>query len=773
MKSLPLYISFALSLFFGIGCQEAPIIPKTPPIIPLPKNVKSIQGQFHINKQTVIVYKSIDKEGRKVADYLQQLIARPSAMKLAIQTDVPGQNFIHLKIDQSFNSVTGSYSIISNGLGITISSADPIGLFYGIQTLRQLLPAEIESKIPVNNVDWIVPAVIIEDEPRFKFRSMHLDVGRHFFSVDFVKKYIDLLAFHKMNYFHWHLTEDQGWRIEIKKYPKLAKVASKRNETLIDHGARPPFKFDAQPYGGYYSHEEIKEIVEYAAERFITVIPEIELPAHSLAALAAYPEIGCTGGPYDVATRWGSFEDIFCAGNEQTFQFLEGVLTEVMELFPSRYIHIGGDECPKTRWKSCPKCQKRVKSEGLKSDDELHSYFIKRIQRFLAKNKRTLMGWDEILDGDILPGATVMSWRGETGSIQAAKMGHEVIMTTNTHLYFDQYQTDPQTQPLAIGGYSTLESVYQYEPIPYELSEQEAKYIIGAEGLLWTEYVKTPEYAEYMVFPRACALAEVCWSSKEKRDWQSFRQRLEKHLKRLDYMGVNYFYEVPKPIIKSENIGFVDVTEVSLGYPIEDLEIRYTTDGSEPHLTSNLYVSPITVNASGTIKAISVKKSDATQSKPIVVNFNKLNYLKPLHIEDLESGLKYAYYEGSFKSVREIENNPPIKEGVVNNGFFPEGIQNEKIGLTYSGYLTIEKEGIYHFSLTSDDGSAFLINNELIVNNDGLHTAKTEVGSVALKSGRYPIQLLFFQSTGNSKLELLFEGPNQSKKKLSALNFTN
>jgi len=773
MKSLPLYISFALLVLLGTSCQETPEVTRTYSIIPLPKSITSVEGQFRLNKQTVIVYKSLDNQGRQVADYLQQMIAIPSSMKLAIQTDLPGQNFIHLKIDQSLQAVPGSYTIVCNGLGITISSANSNGLFYGIQTLRQLFPTEIESKIPVNNRDWMVPAVIIEDEPRFKFRSLHLDVGRHFFSVDFIKKYIDLLAFHKMNYFHWHLTEDQGWRIEIKKYPKLAQIASKRKETLIGHGARPPFKFDGQPYGGYYSHEEIKEIVKYAADRFITVIPEIELPAHSMAALAAYPEIGCTGGPYEVATRWGSYEEIFCAGNEQTFTFLQGVLAEVMDLFPSPYIHIGGDECPKTRWKSCPKCQQRVKIEGLKSDSELHSYFIKRIQRFLAKNNRTLMGWDEILDGAILPGATIMSWRGETGSIKAAKMGHDVILTPNTHLYFDHYQTDPQTQPLAIGGYSTLESVYQYEPVPYELTEKEARYIIGAEGLLWTEYVLTPDYAEYMVFPRACALAEVCWSPKEKRDWQSFRQRLEKHLKRLDYLGVNYFYEVPKPISKSENIGFVDITDISLGYPIEDLEIRYTTDGSEPNKASFLYNSPIKVNASGTIKAISIKKSDGTQSKPIVVNYNKLNYLKPLPIEERQNGLKYAYYEGSFKSVREIENTPPLKEGVINNGLFPKDIKDEKIGLTYAGYLTIEKEGIYHFSLTSDDGSAFLINNELIVNNDGLHAAKTEVGSVALKIGCYPIQLLYFQSTGNSKLELLVEGPNQPKKRLSADHFTN
>lgn len=772
MKPLHLYISFTF-LLLGLGCKEAPKQITTQPIIPLPKSIKTLEGHFHVNDQTVIVYKSLDYQGRKVTEYLQTLIAEPTGWQLAILTELPDDNFIHLKIDQTFNKTSGSYAIHSDATGITISSATSQGLFYGIQSLRQLFPPEIESSSIIDSVKWIIPAVVIEDEPRFNYRGMHLDVGRHYFSVDFIKKYIDLMAMHKMNFFHWHLTEDQGWRIEIKKYPKLSQIASKRKETLIGHGARPPFEYDNKPYGGYYTHEEVREIVKYAADRFITIIPEIELPAHSLAALAAYPELGCTGGPYEVATRWGSFEDIFCAGNEHTFQFLEDVLSEVIDLFPGPYIHIGGDECSKFRWKNCPKCQHRVRSEKLKSDDQLHSYFIKRIQKFLMRKNRQLIGWDEVLDGDIYPGATIMSWRGETGGIKAAKMGYNVIMTPNSHLYFDHYQTDPQSEPLAIGGYSTLESVYNYEPVPYELSEEEAQYIIGAEGLLWTEYIKTPDYAEYMVLPRAIALAEVCWSPKEKRDWQSFRKRLEKHFKRLDYLDVNYYYEVPKPISKSQNIGFVDATQISLGYPIDDIEIRYTTDGSEPNENSILYNTPITVHSSGTIKAISIKKSDGSQSKPIVVNYNKLNYLKPLAKANLKKGLRYALYEGSFKSVREIENNPPKKEGVISEGLFPEGISKEKLAITYSGYLTIEKDGIYHFSLTSDDGSAFHINSELIVNNDGLHTAKTEVGSVALKKGRYPVQLFYFQSTGNSKLELLYEEPGIPKRKLDASDFQN
>ncbi len=352
-------------------------------------------------------------------------------------------------------------------------------------------------------------------------------------------KYIDLLALHKMNVFHWHLTEDQGWRIEIKKHPKLTEIGSVRKETLVGH--KGTGKYDGKPYRGFYTQDEIKDIVAYAKERFITVIPEIEMPGHSLAALAAYSELGCTGGPYEVATIWGVFPDVYCAGNEKVFTFLEDVLTEVMQLFPSEYIHIGGDECPKTRWKECPKCQARMKKEDLKDEHELQSYFIQRMEKFLNAHGRQIIGWDEILEGGLASKATVMSWRGEKGGIEAAKAHHDVIMTPSFALYFDYYQADPETRPLAIGGFTSTKGVYNYYPLPKKLADNEVKYILGAQGNVWSEYMATPEYVEYMVYPRACALSEVVWSPKESLDWDNFSKRMVVHKKRLKALNVNYF----------------------------------------------------------------------------------------------------------------------------------------------------------------------------------------------------------------------------------------
>ena len=347
------------------------------------------------------------------------------------------------------------------------------------------------------------------------------------------------MSLHKLNRFHFHLTEDQGWRIEIKKYPGLTGTGSVRKETLVGHGRRSDL-FDGTPHGGFYTQEEIREIVKYASDRYITVIPEIEMPGHALAALAAYPHLGCTGKGYQVATRWGVFDDIMCAGKEETFEFLEDVLTEVLDLFPSEFVHIGGDEAPKTKWKECPLCQERIAREGLEGEDELQSYFIKRIERFLSANGRKLIGWDEILEGGLASNAAVMSWRGEKGGIEAAKMGHFVVMTPGTHCYLDHYQADPETQPLAIGGLTTLEKIYGYEPVPDSLKNEEAHYIMGAQGNVWTEYMKTPEHVEYMVYPRAAALAEVVWSPRSDRDYDEFLSRLQKLRFIYDYMGLNY-----------------------------------------------------------------------------------------------------------------------------------------------------------------------------------------------------------------------------------------
>jgi len=413
--------------------------------------------------------------------------------------------------------------------GISVMAPSEAGLFRGSRTLIQLLEQSRES--------GSIPCLTITDWPRFQWRGMHLDACRHFWSVEFTKKYIDLLARYKMNTFHWHLTEDQGWRIEIKKYPKLTEVGAWRSGSQIGPYSRR--EYDSIPYGGFYTQEQIREVVAYAKARHITVVPEIEMPGHAMAALAAYPYMGCTGGPYEVQKGWGVFDDVFCAGSDRVFAVLEDVLTEVMELFPGEYIHIGGDECPKERWKTCGECQSRMKEEGLKDEHELQSYFIQRIEKFVNSKGRKIIGWDEILEGGLAPNVAVMSWRGIEGGVAAAKQKHNVVMSPGSHCYFDHYQGDPANEPLAIGGYTTVQKVYSYEPVPAELNAEEAKYILGAQGNVWTEYILTPEQVEYMAVPRMLALAEVLWTPKAKRDEQDFIRRLETEFPRLEAMEVN------------------------------------------------------------------------------------------------------------------------------------------------------------------------------------------------------------------------------------------
>jgi hexosaminidase len=381
---------------------------------------------------------------------------------------------------------------------------------------------------PINPIYYQCPEIkldnlMMDDIPKFQWRGMHLDVSRHFFSKEFIKKYIDYLAMYKMNTFHWHLTDDQGWRIEIKKYPKLTEVGAWRNGSMTGHYTDQTF--DDIRYGGFYTQEEIKEIVAYAKERYITVVPEIEMPGHALAALASYPEFSCTGGPFEVGKSWGVFDDVFCPKDE-TFTFLENILAEVIALFPSEYIHIGGDECPKVRWKSCPKCQKRIKDEKLKDEHELQSYFIQRIEKFVNSKGRKIIGWDEILEGGLAPNAAVMSWRGTEGGIAAAKEKHFVVMSPGSHCYFDHYQGEPKNEPIAFGGYTNVEKVYSFNPIPKELSEEESKYILGAQANVWTEYINTPEHVEYMVFPRIAALSEVLWGTSNPNEYKVFETRL-------------------------------------------------------------------------------------------------------------------------------------------------------------------------------------------------------------------------------------------------------
>lgn len=504
-------------------------------VIPKPTQVLTAKGAWTLKAKTKIGAPA-DAKWSHVAEMLAAQLGKATGQPVST---AKGKGDITLAVSSDASLGEEGYRLLSTPKGVTIQAQTAKGAFYGVQTLLQLLPAEVFSETPVAGVKWTVPYVTIKDVPRYAYRGLMLDVCRHFMPIEFVKKYIDLIALHKQNQFHWHLTDDQGWRIEIKKYPELKTISSKRKETMKGHYG--DHKYDGKPYEGFYTQDEIKEVIKYAEDRFVNVIPEIEMPGHALAALAAYPQLGNNPDKiYEVGTKWGVYDDVFMP-REETFKFLEDVLTEVIDLFPSKYIHIGGDECPKVQWKESRFAQGIIQKEGLKDEHGLQSYVIKRIDKFITAKGRRMIGWDEILEGGLSPNATVMSWRGIEGGIAAAKERHDVIMTPGNFCYLDHYQAEAKTQPIAIGGFTDLAESYSYEPTPAELSADEAKHILGVQGNVWTEYMKTPAYVQYMVWPRATALAEVGWTSKEGKNFEDFSKRMEIHKKRLDFLGVNYF----------------------------------------------------------------------------------------------------------------------------------------------------------------------------------------------------------------------------------------
>jgi hexosaminidase len=513
-------------------------------IIPMPNLIKAQKGTMVvIGSDTEIQFDESNEALSTAVGHLQKWL---NSQRLEPVPEGLKKTIIQIQVKDSLDKQE-AYRLRVSPKGVQIGGSDAAGVFYGIQSLIQLSQPWERKRTRLIGI----PHTIIQDQPAFAYRGMHLDVGRHMFPVKSIKSYIDMLARYKMNRFHWHLTEDQGWRIEIKQYPKLQEVAAYRKETLKGHYSDQPHQFDGKRYGGFYTQEEVKEIVAYAQERFITVIPEIELPGHAQAAIAAYPELGCTDKPVEVATKWGIFENVYCP-SEETFTFLQNVLTEVMALFPSQYIHIGGDECPKTQWEESKLCQNIIKEEGLKDEHELQSWFIGRIEKFLNDNGRQIIGWDEILEGGLAPNATVMSWRGEAGGIEAAKQGHDVVMTPTTYCYFDYYQSSHPDEPLAIGGFLPLEKVYNYHPVPEELSKEEATHILGAQGNVWTEYIPTPSKLQYMAYPRMQALAEVVWSGEKKPGYDHFVKRLSHHLEWMEQEGINaasHIYDVDLKVV--------------------------------------------------------------------------------------------------------------------------------------------------------------------------------------------------------------------------------
>lgn len=552
-------------------------------IIPKPLEQKQNSGSFLIDAETKILLNQNQPELIKIGEYLAEKINAPTRFNLKVEPpsnsmEMPNSIFLQLNQHQSDLGAEG-YELLVGTESVILRADNPAGLFYGVQTIRQLLPPEIENPetaIPKSPVK--IPCVHILDKPRFIWRGMLLDCCRHFMTKDFVKRYIDLLAYHKMNRLHWHLTEDQGWRIEIKKYPKLTEIGAWRKYE------------EGTVHGGFYTQEEIKEVVAYAKSRYVTVIPEIELPGHSVAALAAYPEYSCTGGPFEVSTRWGVHKDVYCAGNDETFNFLEDILSEVIELFPAPYLHIGGDECPKVRWENCDKCQARIKAEGLHDEHELQSYFIKRIEKFLLTKNRRLIGWDEILEGGLAPEATVQSWRGMEGAIAAATSGHDAIVSPTSHAYFD-YPIETLD----------LRKVYSFEPIPPGLTEDQAKHILGGECNMWTEYAPQ-ETIDSKMFPRMLAMSEALWSPRAGKNYREFHSRVRAHYKRLDQMGVKYGPE-SRPISMLPAFDAVkNEFKITLESGENDLSIFYTLDGSIPTMQSIHYEKPFTIKETALVK---------------------------------------------------------------------------------------------------------------------------------------------------------------------------
>ena len=737
---ITLCMALAMGLFTSCNTQSVSdkVYNQGINLIPTPVSLHQYDGKFILTSSTT--FQAQTEESKTVADFFAKKLKTSTGYDLAV-SELEGE--IKLAINPELDMNDEGYKLEVTSQNILISAKTPAGLFYGMQTVLQLLPAEIESKSVVNT-EWSIPCVSIEDAPRFAYRGLMCDPCRHFMTVEEVKRQIDVMAMLKINTFHWHLTEDQGWRMEIKKYPKLTDVGATRQEG------------EGTTHSGFYTQEEMKEVVAYAAERFITVIPELETPGHELAAIAAYPHLSCTGEEVTPRIIWGVEDLVMCPGKGDMFGFLEDIVKEMVEIFPSEYYHIGGDECPKGSWKKCPDCQALIKKLGLKAKDghtpeeRLQSYVIGRMEEMLAKYGKKIIGWDEILEGGLSPNATVMSWRGEEGGIASALQSHDVIMTPGGNgMYIDAYQGDSKVEPVAIGGYTTLEKTYSYNPVPDTLVAMgKAHHILGVQANTWAEYMYTNDIREYRTYPRAVALAEIAWTELDKKDYKDFERRMNNAYVRLDGIGVNY--HIPQPEQPNGSCNFVAfLDEVTIPFKTtRPIDMVYTLDGSEPSPASTKYTEPLKFTETTTLKIRSVLPSGKmSPTRTITVEKQTLSPAK--EVAEKKQGLNMKMTYGYYLNSAELAKATDWKEMTIKSTF---DIRNQEPtwenmrGVKYysaiaTGYVEIPEDGVYYFSSNNDE---VWIDGKLLIDNGGeVKRFSRKDASMALSKGLHELKVVF------------------------------
>ncbi len=695
-------------------------------IIPIPDQILKKDGYFSITEKTNFFCN--DEELKTLATFFIEKIEKSIGVTLG-HTEDKKDNSIHLAIDENLSIGEEGYHFFSSKEEVTITAKTPKGVFYGLQTLLQLLPTDPSQGAKI-------PSVEIKDSPAFDWRGMHLDVSRHFFSIDFIKKQLDVLALFKINKFHWHLTDDQGWRIEIKKYPKLTEISSVRQNK------------DKTIHKGYYTQEQIKEVVAYAKERFIDVIPEFDTPGHAVAILEAYPELACEKKDFKVRNLWGVESNILCAGKEETFSFIGDVVSELAALFPYEYFHMGGDEVPKDEWKKSLHCQNVMKKENLKDVNELQSYFMKRVEDILKSHNKKMIGWDEILEGGITPTTNIMSWQGEEGGIKAANAGHDVIMTPSKYVYLNFYQGDLKVEPMAFGGYIPLETIYNYNPIPKEIQEDKRKHILGAQANVWTEYADKDETIEYLLYPRIIALAELTWTSSEKKDYKDFLSRLNNVYPRLDKKQINYHIPLPEGPT-SDHIVFTDSVEVSFK-TTHPVKMVYTVDKTDPNGNSTEYTKPILLKEDTDLSIASILPH-GKMSKVRRLLIRKQKLLKSMNLEKVSSGLQMKVVKGYFQTVTEAEKTIPQNTVIINNlkdanktYDWGHKVNDDNFRAVFlEGYIEVPEDEVYYFSSTQDQ---VWIGDQLLINHNDAVRKHPKENSIALQKGKHKLKIIYLNT---------------------------